>query len=264
MKVKRKIIKIDEEKYNGCGSCIPNCPEQALQIIDTPKGPKAKLVKEFYCDGLGACLSSCPTGALTIEEKEANAYNEEATIARIKEVAPEILGAHLKHLAEHSQELPKSFIPKIPTNIPSCHSAQVLHLEKEEKRQKEMEEVSSELKQWPIQLHLVPPSTPYFNNVNLMLVADCVPFAYANFHQDFLKDNAIAIGCPKLDDVNTYIRKVEEIIRASNIKSIKIVHMVVPCCHGLVYIAKEAVHKSGEEIPLKSVVIGINGKIVKK
>jgi len=211
-KVKRKIIKIDEEKCNGCGNCIPSCPEQAMQIVDTPKGPKARLVKEFYCDGLGACLGSCPTGALTIEERETDVYDEEATIARIKEM----------------------------TKIPS------------------------ELRQWPIQLHLVPPLAPYFQNQDLLIVADCVPFAYANFHQDFLKGKAspgLAIGCPKLDDVDAYIEKVTQIIKTANPKSIKVVHMEVPCCSGLVHIVKQALNQAKKDIPFEEITIGIKGEI---
>ncbi len=273
-KVKRKIIKIDEELCNGCGLCIPSCPEQALQIVDTPKGPKARLVKEFYCDGLGACLGSCPTGALTIEEREAEPYDEEATIARIKEVAPEMLETHLKHLAEHSQELPEHHSHKMPKGMTSCPSAQMLHWEK--KTQLEPSKslhgakaptpttIPSELRQWPIQLHLVPPFAPYFQNADILIVADCVPFAYANFHQDFLKDKAIAIGCPKLDDIDAYQEKIEQIIKTANPKSIKVVHMEVPCCFGLTHIVQEAIKRTNKKIPFEDITIGIKGEIKNK
>ena len=269
-KVKRKIIKIDEEKCNGCGACIPSCPEQAIEIVDTPKGPKARLVKEFYCDGLGACLGTCPTGALTIEERIADGYDEEATVARIKEVAPEMLDTHLKHLKEHAKELPEHHSHKMHKGMSSCPSAQMLHWEKKSGVEpsgslhgaKAPTPVtnSSELRQWPIQLHLVPPIAPYFQNSDIVIVADCVPFAYANFHQDFLKGNAIAIGCPKLDDVDAYIEKVTQIIKISNPKSIKVVHMEVPCCFGLVDIVQEAMERSGKKIPFEEITIGIKGE----
>jgi len=260
-KIKRKIIKIDEELCNGCGNCIPACPEQAIQIVTTPDGPKARLVKEFYCDGLGACLGVCPTGALTIEERIADAYNEEATIARIKEVAPEMLDVHLKHLAEHSQELPEHHSHKMPKGMSSCPSSQMLHWKERKKTPKKVGKIHSELRQWPIQLHLVSPSAPYFSNADLIIVADCVPFSYANLHQDFLKGSAIAIGCPKLDDVDAYVEKVQQIITNSEPKSLTVIHMEVPCCFGLVHIVQSALQDSGKKIPLKAIVVGIKGDI---
>lgn len=251
-KTRRKSIKIDEEKCDGCGLCIPSCPEGALQIVDG----KAKLVKESFCDGLGACLGECPQGALAIEEKEIEEYDEEGVIAHIKEKSPELLERHLKHIREHAHELPEH---SSHTGISSCPSAQMLHWERGEEVKPEAR-ISSELRQWPIQLHLVPPNAPYFQNADLVLVADCVPFAYADFHPDFLKGKAIAIGCPKLDDINAYVSKVTQILESSDIKSVKVVHMEVPCCHGLVHIAREALSRSGKDIPLETVVIGIKGE----
>lgn len=252
-KIKRKIIKIDEEKCDGCGICIPACPEGALRIVDG----KAKLVKENFCDGLGACLGNCPQGALTIEEKGVEGYDEEGVIAHLKEKSPELLEKHLKHLKEHAYGLPKYHSH---AEITSCPSAQVLHWENEG-GVKEKTRTDTELRQWPIQLHLVPAHAPYFQNANLVLVADCVPFAYANFHTDFLKEKAIAIGCPKLDDVDAYVNKIEQIIESSNIKSLKVIHMEVPCCYGLVHAAKKALSKSGRDIPFERVVIGIKGEV---
>lgn len=260
-KIKRKIIKIDEELCNGCGNCIPACPEQAIEIVATPKGPKARLVKEFYCDGLGACLGACPTGALTIEEREAQAYDEEATIARIIEVAPEMLDVHLRHLTEHSEELPAHHTHKTSGNTTGCPSARILHWNEKKKTTQKRAKLSSELRQWPIQLHLVSPSAPYFQNADLLIVADCIPFAYGNFHQDFLKGRAVAIGCPKLDDVDVYIEKVTEILKSANPKSIEVIHMEVPCCFGLVHIVQSALSDSGKKIPIKTIVIGIKGDI---
>jgi len=255
-KVKRKIIKIDEEKCDGCGLCIPACPEGALQIIDG----KAKLVKDSFCDGLGACLGECPRGALIIAEEEVEEYDEEGVIAHIKDKSPQLLEKHLAHLKEHAQELPQYHLH---SGLTSCPSAQILHWEKTEEPG-ERARLSSELRQWPIQLHLVPPSAPYLQNADLILVADCVPFAYANFHADFLKGKTIAIGCPKLDDFNAYVSKVTQILEGSDIKSLEVVHMEVPCCYGLVRIAQEALSKSGKDIPFRSTTVGIKGEILKK
>jgi len=172
-KVKRKIIRIDEDLCDGCGICIPSCPEQAIQIVDTPDGKKARLVKEFYCDGLGACLGSCPAGALTVEERDAEPYDEEATIARIKETAPEMLEDHVRHLKEHAEELPAHHAHKLPGGITSCPSARMLRwAEKEEKGAEEPVKLRSELRHWPIQLHLVHPSAPYYQDADLVIVAD--------------------------------------------------------------------------------------------
>jgi len=253
---KRKIIKIDEEKCDGCGLCLPSCPEGALQIVDG----KAKLVKESFCDGLGACLGDCPQGALSIEEIEVEEYDEEGVIAHIKEKSPELLEKHLAHLKKHANELPQHHSHP---GITSCPSAQMLHWEKKEEAVEKGAKISSELRQWPIQLHLVPPHAPYFQNADLILVADCVPFAYGNFHPDFLKGKTIAIGCPKLDDPDAYISKVTQILGSSDIKSLKVVHMEVPCCYGLVHIAREALNKSEKDIPFESVKIGIKGEILK-
>ncbi|OGC85111.1 MAG: hypothetical protein A2W07_00855 [candidate division Zixibacteria bacterium RBG_16_43_9] len=265
MKVKRKIIQIDEEKCNGCGDCIPACPEQAIEIIQTPEGPKARVVKEFYCDGLGACLGACPMDALTIEEREAELYDEEATIARIEEVAPEMLEKHLEHLKEHAEELPEYHSHEMPKGVTACPSAQVMSWDKEKKsaNYKEPSVIPSELRGWPIQLHLVAPFAPYFKNADLLIVADCVPFAYANFHQDFLKDRAIAIGCPKLDDIEAYVEKITQILKVANPKSLKVIYMEVPCCFGLVHIVNQAVEKSKRKIQVERVVITIKGGISK-
>jgi Fe-S-cluster-containing hydrogenase component 2 len=262
--MKRKIIHIDEELCNGCEQCIPACPEQAIQIVDTPDGPKARLVKEIYCDGLGACLGNCPTGALTIEEREAEAYDDEATIARIKEVTSELLETHIKHMEEHATEMATPHAQPLSPGF-ACPSARMLLWDKQEGEQKKIAEravpLQSELQQWPVQLHLVPPVAPYFKNANLFLVADCVPFAYANFHQEFLKgeNRAIAVGCPKLDDAQAYVEKLTQIITIAQPKSITVVNMEVPCCFGLVRIAQLAIEQSGQDVPCKTVTISIKG-----
>lgn len=261
-KVKRKIVKIDEEKCNGCGLCIPSCPEGALQIVDTPKGPKVRLVKENFCDGLGACLGECPQGALSVIEAEVEKYDEEGVIAHIKEEVPEKFQQHLKHLKEHAKELPQHHSHKMPKQVTACPSAKVMSWKAHPASNIKHSKIQSELRQWPVQLHLVPPVAPYFKNADLVLVADCVPFAYADFHQDFLKGKAIAIACPKLDDTDGYIEKITEILKIAELKSIAVIHMEVPCCFGLVHIAKEALSKSGKDIPFESVTIGIKGEVI--
>jgi len=213
MKVLRKIVKIDEEKCNGCGLCIPSCREGALQIIDG----KARLVSDVYCDGLGACLGECPQGAITIEERVAEEFDEEEAKIHLEEK---------KETPTTSDTAPKS----------------------------------SALAQWPIQLRLVNPKAPYFQNADLNVVADCAPFAYGNFHQDFLKEKSIVVGCPKFDDAQFYEEKLADIFRKSKIKNVVVVNMEVPCCNGLHYIVKKAVERSGKNIPVKQVIIGIKGE----
>ncbi len=265
MKVTRKIINIDEELCNGCGQCIPACPEQAIQLVDTPDGPKARLVKDLYCDGLGACLGTCPTGALTIEEREAELYDDEATIARIKEVAPELLETHIKHIQEHATEMSAQPAQSTPSPSFACPSARMLQWDKQEEEQKKSVEqiipLRSELRQWPVQLHLVPPNAPYFKSADLVVVADCVPFAYANFHQEFLKGEGkvIAVGCPKLDDVQAYLEKLTQIVTAAHPRSITVVNMEVPCCFGLVRLVQKAIEQSGQDVPVKTVTISVKG-----
>ncbi len=261
MKVLRKIIQIDEEKCDGCGICIPSCPEGALQIVETPAGPKIRLTKERFCDGLGACLGDCPQRALTVKEEEVEEYDEEGVIDHIKQKSPELLEKHLSHLKEHAEELPQHHSH---AKLSSCPSAQMLHWTKEKEKGEQKVELHSELQQWPIQLHLVPPSAPYFRDADLVIAADCVPFAYADFHPDFLKGHAIVIGCPKLDDVDKYAEKLTQIFKASKPQSIKVLHMEVPCCYGLLHLAKEALASSGEKIDLEAMVIGIKGEIVSK
>ncbi|KPK71626.1 hypothetical protein AMJ87_07035 [candidate division WOR_3 bacterium SM23_60] len=261
-KVKRKIIHIDEDLCDGCGSCIPGCPEQALQIVETAKGPKARLVKELYCDGLGACIGSCPTGALTITEEEAEPYNEKATIARIKEKAPEMLETHIKHLKEHADLLPEHHTHEMPKGVCACPSAQVMEWKEEKKPHDKKVDMASELRQWPVQIHLVPPFAPYLQNADIAIIADCVPFAYANLHQDFLKGKAVLVGCPKLDDADYYIEKIAQIIEHAKPKSLQIVHMEVPCCFGLMHVIKEARKRVKSNVPVEEVTVSIKGKVM--
>lgn len=234
---KRKIIKIDEDKCNGCGLCIPACPEGALQMVNG----KARLVSDKYCDGLGACLGECPQGAISFEEREAEEFDEEAVKERLKE-----------HGKIHHHPMGAS-----------CPSEKVL-MWKGSESVREKGILHSQLRQWPIQLMLVNPQAPYFQDADLILAADCVPFAYANFHPDFLAGKAVAIGCPKLDDANYYVEKVTEILSVNNIKSLIVVIMEVPCCRGLLQIAQEGVAKASRKIPIKLITISIQGEVLKE
>lgn len=233
----RKIIKIDEEKCDGCGACVPACVEGALQIVDG----KARLVSETYCDGLGACLGECPQGAITIEEREAEAFDEEAAKQHMK-----------------AQEHPKEEL------LCGCHLATVTQFEKREApafAQTNGVCQQSMLSHWPIQLDLVPPEAPFLQGTDVVLAADCVPFAYAGFHRDFLKDHALLIACPKLDDFRAHQLGLNEILSSSQVKSLTVVHMEVPCCSGLVYLAKQAISASGKDIPFREVTIGVRGDL---
>jgi len=235
IKTVRKIIRIDEEKCNGCGACVPACAEGALQIIDG----KAKLVSERYCDGLGACLGECPQGAITIEERTAEEFDEEAA------------NLHLEHRENTAEELPCG-----------CPSATVTQLERQaEVTPREVPDQQSMLVHWPVQLTLVPPTAPFLQETDLVLAADCVPFTYAGFHQDFLKGHSLLVACPKLDNFQAHLKKLTDILRKSSVQSMTVVHMEVPCCSGLVYMAKQAMQLSGKDIPLKEITISIKGDV---
>jgi len=276
MKIKRKIIQIDEALCNGCEQCIPSCPEQAIQMVDTPDGPKARLVKELYCDGLGACLGNCPTGALTIEEREADAYDDDATLDRIKEMAPEMVATHQQHMAEHAAEMAQQSAAQqsaaqqaaAPEGF-TCPSARTLQWNEDPQAatsgQDEETAVAaqpSELKQWPVLLHLVQPQAPYFKNADVYIVADCVPVAFGNFHQEFLKGEgkAIAVGCPKFDDTQAYLEKITHIIAVGKPKSVTVIKMEVPCCSGLARVTEMAAQQAGSDVPVKTVTISIKGE----
>jgi len=235
----RKIIKIDEEKCDGCGLCVPSCAEGALQIIDG----KAKLVSEQYCDGLGACLGECPQGALIIEEREAEEFDEEAV-------------AHHQHAAAHEPELPCG-----------CPSATVARFQRETSELPESVKagvVMSTLTHWPVQLTLVPPSAPFLQGADILLAADCVPFAYADFHREFLQNRALLVACPKLDDFGAHLNKLVAILQQAEPRSITVVHMEVPCCSGLVHMAQKAIEASGSNIPLYDVTVGVRGTILSR
>lgn len=287
MKVKRKIIKVDDDKCNGCGVCIPNCPEGALQIVDTPKGPKVRLVKENFCDGLGACLGNCPTDALEVVEAEVDAYDEKSVINHIKKTAPDKLEAHIEHLKEHAAELDGETLKAAGIKPDAakghgghgakggspcgCPSASTMSWDDSKKSGGSSSDECcpspaspSELRQWPVQMKLVNALAPYFSlpgGTSLAVVADCVPFAYGNFHRDFLKGKTVVIGCPKLDDIGYYTEKLAEIFKAGNIKTVETIIMEVPCCSGLRSAVDEAIKASGKKIPHITTVIGIKGDL---
>jgi len=242
---KRKIIKIDEGKCTGCGLCIPNCPEGAIQIIDG----KARIIRDLFCDGLGACLGHCPEGAITIEEREAEPFDPSTKLR----VDPERRrGIDEKKAVAHHHHIGGG-----------CPGSKVMDLRRQGGGKKALTGQSSELRQWPIQIALVPPRAPYLEKTDLLISADCVPFAYADFHGGLLKDKVILIGCPKLDDSDFYKEKISQIVKDNDIRSITYAHMEVPCCFGFISIIKSAIAGSGKNIPFKEVVISINGEKLK-
>jgi Pyruvate/2-oxoacid:ferredoxin oxidoreductase delta subunit len=300
----RKIIEIDEDKCNGCGICIPNCPEGALQVIDG----KARLVSDLFCDGLGACIGECPEDAIHVIEREAQAYDETEVMKNIVRQGKNVIKAHLKHLRDHNEtgllaEAEKYLVEKNIGNpleeqeetdgkLPcGCPGSKVMDLRKdsrdddsicteplvdnstsdgriekvaqiEELLRQIKDEKESKLRQWPVQITLVPPNAPYLDGADILLAADCVPFAYAGFHEDLLEGKVLLVGCPKLDDTGFYINKITEIIKSNDIKSITVAHMEVPCCSGMLRIVDQAIKDSGKDVPLRSIEIGIKGKIL--
>ncbi len=229
----RKIIKIDEEKCNGCGACVSACHEGAIGLVDG----KAKLLRDDYCDGLGDCLPTCPTGAITFEEREAADYNEKAVMEnKLK-----------KHGAAHHAGCPGSRLSRI-IHEHGTHSTV---------------KAESRLSQWPVQIKLVPVNAPYFDGADLLIAADCTAFAYGNFHNDFIKDKITLIGCPKLDSVD-YSEKLTAILAVNDIKSVTVVRMEVPCCGGIQMAVQKALGASGKDIPLNVTVISTDGKIISK
>ncbi|MCK4547198.1 MAG: 4Fe-4S binding protein [Candidatus Eisenbacteria sp.] len=261
----RKIIRIDEEKCTGCGDCIPNCPEGALQVIDG----KARLVSDLFCDGLGACIGHCPEDAITIEEREAEEYDEDRVMENIVKAGANTIKAHLDHLKEHGET---DFLNEAIRYL-KAHGIESPYEEVAPARQPDPSigcsscpgaapRRQSRLGQWPVQIMLVPPAAAYFKDADLLLAADCVPFAYPEFHEDFLSGKIVLVGCPKLDDAQFYVEKITEILKQNDFRSLTVVHMEVPCCTGTVRIAQAALGASGKEIPAKAVQIGIKGDIL--
>ena len=238
MKTLRKMIFIDEDKCDGCGQCITGCVEGALALIDG----KAKLVKESYCDGLGACLGECPTGALTIEEREVAPFDEEAALAHV---------AAVDQAAQVAKPAAKSACPgstarqfEAPAAAPSSASA------------------PSQLTHWPIQLHLINPAAPQFQNADVLVAADCTAFALGGFHGELLAGRSLVIACPKLDDLKGYMEKLTALFADAQPTSVTVPRMQVPCCSGLIHMVLEARKAAGSTLPVREIVVGVEGNIV--
>jgi len=266
----RDIISIDEDKCNGCGQCIPGCPEGALQVIDG----KARLVSDLFCDGLGACIGNCPTGAMKVEKREAQPYDEFKTMENIAKGGENVIKAHLKHLEDHGEEKLLNqaieyleqrslFIPDFHKKTQcNCPSTMAKKIERDNLPEKSVD-VSPQLNNWPIQLSLMNPDAPYLENADLLIASDCAPFSYPNFHQRFLKDRILIIFCPKLDkNIDSYVEKLTHIFETKNIKSITIVHMEVPCCSGVEIVVKRALENAKKVITIKDYTISISGEII--
>jgi Pyruvate/2-oxoacid:ferredoxin oxidoreductase delta subunit len=273
--MKREVIRINEEKCTGCGDCIPGCPEGALQVIDG----KARLISDLFCDGLGACIGNCPEDAIEIEEREAEPYDEYKVMENVVKAGRNVIKAHLKHLNDHSQKdfLKQAieFLNDRNIEVPNykeektfecgCPSSMTMDLTGNEPttNMETPNTTRAELRNWPVQLQLLNPNASYFKNADLIISADCAPFAYANFHQRFLRDKILIILCPKLDKtIDQYIDKLAEIFEKQDIKSISIVHMEVPCCSGIETIIRRALEKAQKNIIIKDYTISINGDII--
>ena len=281
--MRREIIKIDEAKCNGCGLCLPGCPEGALQVIEG----KARLISDLFCDGLGACLGNCPEGAITIEEREASPYDERMVIAGIAEQGIAVIEAHLKHLQDHNQTAylqeadaylsERGIIAGLaktdgrqaqaPQTSGGCPGSRTVRFAAVEDigRPRLAAETPSELTHWPIQLHLISPHAPHYRNSDLLLAADCVAFSAGGFHQNHLKGRTLAIACPKLDQgQEVYLDKLATLIGEAGVKSVTVVIMQVPCCSGLLHLARRAMERAGRSVPLHFRVIGLRGEIIQE
>jgi ferredoxin len=254
----RKIVKINESKCNGCGLCITGCHEGALQLIDG----KAKLVKDSYCDGLGACLPACPTDAITIEERESEAFDEEAVkermshVQKVEEVIPPIAcGCPGTRARAINRNTVNNNLANKTTQVTTSTNINTNTISEQT--------VNSELRQWPCQIKLVNPGAPYLNNAHLLIAADCTAYAYGNIHRDFIKNRITLIGCPKLDD-GDYSEKLEAILRMNEIKSLTVLRMEVPCCGGIVTSVKKALLGSGKLVPWNVVTISTDGQILEE
>ncbi|MCU4173518.1 ATP-binding protein [Carboxylicivirga sp. N1Y90] len=287
----REVVKIDEDKCNGCGVCIPECHEGALQIIDG----KARLISDLMCDGLGACLNHCPEGAMEIEKREAEPYDEIKVMELMVEKGINTVVAHLKHLKDHNEtgflkqaigwlkENEDKLSFKVDDVIRQVHKPKVSVMQqggptgggcpgsaaRTIERPADVAtpvasgDSPSELRQWPVQMHLVNPMAPYFREADMVLAADCVAFSMGNFHSKYLKGRAVGIACPKLDDgQDTYVNKLVQMIDDAKINTLTVTIMQVPCCGGLLAMAKRAVEMATRKIPLKLAIVSIEGEVL--
>ena len=286
----REIVNIDEDKCNGCGLCVPNCHEGALQIIDG----KARLISELMCDGLGACLGHCPEGAITIEKREADEYDEAVVVQQIIPKGKNTMVAHLKHLKEHGEttflkqavSYLKTHSGEIPFNVeaviaevhsakvePSggcasggCPGSQEVSFEPKNLRfapAAVVTETPSALRQWPVQLHLINPAGAAFHCTDLLLAADCVAFSLGNFHSKHLAGKSLVIACPKLDQgKEIYVEKIRRLIDEARVNTITIMMMEVPCCGGLSQLVRMAASQASRKVPVKEIIVSIKGEIL--
>ncbi len=267
--MRRKIIHIDEEKCTGCGLCVPDCPEGALKIIDG----KARLIGDLFCDGLGACLKNCPERAITVEERDAEPYDERKVMVNIVPQGRNVIAAHLEHLREHRQTaylreavdylkehgLLREFV-QVQANGAGAHNAGQCPGSRSTSLAGGR---TSRLTHWPIQLHLISPLAPHYRESELLLAADCVAYTIADFHNDYLDGRTLAIACPKLDQgQEAYLAKLVTLIEEAQVKSIRVMVMQVPCCRGLVRLAVAAVEKSRRRVPVRHTVVAIDGTIL--
>lgn len=278
--MKRTIIKIDEDKCNGCGLCVEGCHEGALQLIDG----NARMISDLFCDGLGACIGECPSGAIVLEEREAEPYDEYAVMDKISPKGEKTIRAHLIHLKKHNEiEYLKQGLQylkehQIEINMDGlennkeqaghgkpfgCPGKKELFFNTPEQTTGCETEIHSQLRQWPIQLHLLNSEASYFKNADVVLAADCTAFAYGDFHRRFLKNHILAIACPKLDsDKECYVEKLVAMIDRSNINTLTVVIVEVPCCGGLFQLAQQAQTQASRKIPIKKIIIGLQGEVV--
>jgi len=271
--MERQIIRIDEEKCDGCGVCADGCPEGALQIIDG----KARLVSEITCDGLGACVGDCPQGAIEVETREAAPYSERVTLDNIIPMGANTLKAHLKHLHHHAQTAylkeAEAYLAEKGVPIPD-YKEKVMHqcpgsaprsLERAPAAAEAREGLQSQLTQWPVQMHLISPMNPVFHGADLLLAADCVAFAMADFNQKCLPGKKLAIACPKLDtNQESYLAKLTALIDEAEVNTITVMIMEVPCCGGLLRTAQMAAQAASRRVPIKAIVVGVDGEIRKE
>lgn len=246
MKVNRKIIEIDEELCDGCGNCVLSCAEGAIRIVDG----KARVLADKFCDGLGACIGECPTGALRIVEREADEFDEEAVE---------------KHLQTREREI-ASEPATLACGCPSTHIRTFVPADacREANEPADHRSAGSALTHWPVQIRLVPPTAPFLKNADLLVTADCVPVAYADFHQDFLRKKVVMMGCPKFDDVQAYVEKFAAIFRTANVRSVTVLDMEVPCCSALPQIVREGMKAAGREIPIEEITITARGEVLEQ
>lgn len=285
--MKRDILKIDEDLCNGCGQCVPNCHEGALQVIDG----KVRLVSELMCDGLGACIGHCPEGAITIEKREADPYNESKVMEQMKDKGKNIIIAHLKHLKEHGetdflqdgvgylrehQDELDFDIREVMSEVHNhgnllahtgggCPGSRTMIIEKPQASENNSPATDqpSELRQWPVQMHLLNPNAPYFRGADLLLAADCIAYSMGNFHSRYLKGKSLAIACPKLDHgTEIYVEKLASMIDTAKVNTITVMMMEVPCCGGLLQIVRAALAKSSRKVPVKQMIASISGEVL--